>query len=296
MAGAFCLCGILLLCEQLPHGGLVTWVSSVAHGNAELFFTKYVKCGLCALVVLIWPPLYVLMQEGKIRLALLSFLLLVIGVGLMHSLSAKLGLIASAVVFILVWAAPRWAPLLLAFALPVLFFVTPFVTQWFVHAPYILAHMEQLQRLSSMRVLIWQGLVDSARGHAWLGWGMKSSALIPLSNITLAHMGLSEPPRHPHNAPLQVWLELGNVGLLLVTATLVVVIHRTAEAMQAPIAKAAVLATIAAYLGGGLASFGIWQIWWVTVPWMAPSGAPSRGKDLNLRTPKMADLQSNTIG
>ena len=69
-------------------------------------------------------------------------------------------------------------------------------------------------------------------------------------------------PLHPHNAALQVWLELGLVGAVIViigvTLTLVWVRRRTVSALS----RAMAAAGLTAFLAIELLAYGIWQSWW----------------------------------
>jgi len=65
---------------------------------------------------------------------------------------------------------------------------------------------------------------------------------------------------HPHNFAMQVWYELGGVGVALF-AVLIVLFFRTLKFVPAP-ALPAVLSTISAVWTVFLVSHGAWQAWW----------------------------------
>jgi O-antigen ligase len=72
-------------------------------------------------------------------------------------------------------------------------------------------------------------------------------------------------PLHPHNAVLQVWLELGGVGVLLGFGALAFTLG---AAFRAPdlahrVSRAVLAAGAAAGISVALISFGIWQEWWI---------------------------------
>ncbi|MFN7402503.1 MAG: hypothetical protein ACK5R4_09255, partial [Alphaproteobacteria bacterium] len=72
-----------------------------------------------------------------------------------------------------------------------------------------------------------------------------------------------------HHSMLQIWLELGVVGLGLVSIALGLLLRRL-RANFAPShpSQAAIYATVIAYLGAGFSSFSIWQNWWQAMPWI----------------------------
>jgi O-antigen ligase len=73
-------------------------------------------------------------------------------------------------------------------------------------------------------------------------------------------------PLHPHNAILQVWLELGGVGIALGFGPLILLIWRAFRmpAWRTRLAQAMIAGSVAAAVSVGLVSFGIWQEWFVS--------------------------------
>jgi O-antigen ligase len=260
---------LLLLLEQLPAGGVMGLVAEHTGGDISSFLYKTVNRGLCALVLLIWPIFFGLERIGQRRLGVGLVVLLGVALMLMESLSAQLGYVAGLMTFLLVRAMPRFFPLFLLVAAPVLFFVMPFLTMWLLQQPITINHLAELRDISSGRILIWPALLEAASGHDWLGSGMKVSNLFVIPKATLAAIPLDATPLHPHHSMLQIWLELGVVGLGLVSIALGLLLRRL-RANFAPShpAQAAIYATVIAYLGAGFSSFSIWQNWWQAMPWI----------------------------
>jgi O-antigen ligase len=71
-------------------------------------------------------------------------------------------------------------------------------------------------------------------------------------------------PLHPHNGVLQIWLELGAVGALLLGA-LVGCAFWQAASLASPPARAAASAAVASAVVIGCVSYGIWQTQWLAV-------------------------------
>jgi len=128
------------------------------------------------------------------------------------------------------------------------------------------------------RVLIWDFVKDRIAERPLVGWGMETSRAMPEGTRppapeTLTRFGLTSPearawfaqtaaqrlPLHPHNASLQIWLELGAVGAGLAAALAAAVLL---AAGASPVAAAATGAVASASVTGQL-SFGVWQPWWV---------------------------------
>jgi O-antigen ligase len=106
---------------------------------------------------------------------------------------------------------------------------------------------------------IWSYAAARVAQQPWLGWGLDASR----------HFGLAV-PLHPHNAAMQVWLELGAVGAALfatVWAALFAAVARIAGADRS--GAAACAGAAGAYFTIGALSFGVWQEWWLALAALA---------------------------
>jgi O-antigen ligase len=70
-------------------------------------------------------------------------------------------------------------------------------------------------------------------------------------------------PLHPHNAALQVWLELGAPGAALFALLVALVWGALARAEWPPLFAAAAGASLTVAFVGCFATYGIWQEWWL---------------------------------
>jgi exopolysaccharide production protein ExoQ len=73
-------------------------------------------------------------------------------------------------------------------------------------------------------------------------------------------------PLHPHNGILQVWLELGGIGIGLAFGPLILLIRHAFRipAWRSRLVQGMIAGNTAAALSVGLVSFGIWQEWLVS--------------------------------
>lgn len=69
---------------------------------------------------------------------------------------------------------------------------------------------------------------------------------------------------HPHNAPLQIWMELGLIGAVAAAIVWASIFSGLSRPVRTP-AAAAATATAVAYLIFGAVSFGVWQEWWLAL-------------------------------
>lgn len=121
------------------------------------------------------------------------------------------------------------------------------------------------------RLLIWtyaDGLIDQ---RPWSGWGLDAARRLgaaapdaPVPECARPALGRDSVPLlplHPHNGALQLWLELGALGAL-VLPLLLLTISRTLMLLPT-VARATGSAALAGGMVPLLVSFGLWQGWWL---------------------------------
>jgi len=116
------------------------------------------------------------------------------------------------------------------------------------------------------RLWIWSFAGDHIAQRPLAGWGLDSSRSIP-GGKDLVRPDESWLPLHPHNAPLQLWLELGVPGAVLFALVVAYVWHALAVAPWSPIFGAVAGASLTSALIACVAAYGIWQEWWIGVLW-----------------------------
>ncbi|MGE4219984.1 MAG: O-antigen ligase family protein [Alphaproteobacteria bacterium] len=251
------------------------------------------------LALLAWPAVVLLIARGY-RLAALG---LCAGVlfALAHS-TGGVGLLAFAgglAVAAIALAAPRLAAGLLAAALIASVTAGP----WFLRgvdrvdtvtaelAATATAHPGASSPLygAAHRLYIWHFAASRIAEHPLRGWGLEASRAMPGGKQTAAAaIGVADKPDmdpelkrylaggeimplHPHNASLQILMELGYPGGLAWLALGLLLLWRAA-ALPVP---RAVAASVLGMLGTALAvlhfSYGIWQSWWLAALFLAAS-------------------------
>lgn len=195
--------------------------------------------------------------------------------------SAKLAVLAGLAVGMAASVAPRVTRVSLAGTVAVLVLALP----WVLGAA-LPRDVSALPFSAAHRLLIWDFTAERIAERPVLGWGMGSSRAIPggterTSQETRSAFGLTAQdahhwfihqqmlPLHPHNMPLQIWLELGGVGAVLMALLL----GLTALACRNPASCGA----FAAALVISLLSYGMWQYWWVAGLMLAVVSAPLVG-------------------
>ena len=151
------------------------------------------------------------------------------------------------------WVWPRWGPRLIAGVVATLFLTAPALV-WAARSVGLWRKVEAAVPLSwSERMGYWRHATDWISDHPARGWGLDASRMFG-PGIVL----------HPHDAALQIWLELGLIGAVGAAVFWVAVLAGLGRRTRDPAAATAV-ATAAIYLTFGAFSFGVWQEWWLAL-------------------------------
>ena len=253
-----------LLAFELIFDGPISRVlrkNDLRHGYSLARF----KRGLTILAILVWPAAYYF-QATKGKFAGLA----VIACGatlvlLSTSRAAMLGLLVAvllAAMTLIKWE--RLAKGILGFVV-VAALAGPAISGklW----EYLLVkgiYTSPLEDYQLGRLGIWDYAVDLFLQSPIFGWGMDASRYIPPDPVNrYRHLEL-----HPHNATLQITLELGLPGLIIVCAGIYMTVRQTlyrADLMQ----RASAIAMLVSILLVCAVGYGVWQVWWQATAWLA---------------------------
>ena len=118
------------------------------------------------------------------------------------------------------------------------------------------------------RRVIWSFSKEKILEKPLFGFGMFSSKVIgeqyKIKNIN--NKMLSAIPLHPHNSILQLWLELGVLGIFLFYIFLYNIINQIYEIkkINSKYAAFSLVSLFQIFLIGQF-SYGFWQIWWISI-------------------------------
>ncbi len=121
------------------------------------------------------------------------------------------------------------------------------------------------------RFVIWQFAADRILEQPIFGWGLDSSRVFPGGNEQLFLFTTPDGnsatgaamPLHPHNSVIQIWLELGLVGLGLIAILIGLAWRGMTHLRSGRAGAAAVMATVASGFVVAQLGFGVWQGWWL---------------------------------
>jgi len=119
------------------------------------------------------------------------------------------------------------------------------------------------------RLAIWDHVAGLISERPVIGSGIEAARVLGREGADLGQLVPGHPlafqalPLHPHNASLQIWLELGGIGALIF-ALFLASMTKTIHAYAAhSVSRAALLGGWASGLMVAHLSYGIWQYWWI---------------------------------
>jgi O-antigen ligase len=111
----------------------------------------------------------------------------------------------------------------------------------------------------AQRMEIWHGVAEKVMERPWLGHGVEATRSMRF-DITKYFPGGTV--LHPHNLPLQVWIEFGALGIAVLCAALAFMLRVICMEMRG-IARRTALPTFMMSLLIGSTAYGMWQGWWI---------------------------------
>jgi len=243
MIGTTALAAVLLL-ESL-WGARLYHMLTEASGNGMRpdLERRNVAQGTYALALMYWPAVTLLRREDYRALAVVLTAGTLAAPILLHAWAPAVAVLAGGVAYVVARWTGRRAGLIIGGAMAAAILVAP----WVVLAAGDLLEWAAPHMGTSWaaRLDLWAFAAEQTLQHPIFGWGLDASRAFQPFML------------HPHSAPLQVWLELGLVGAVLLAVVWFVVSQR---AMW--LGPQALAAAVSYFVIGAL-SFGMWQEWWL---------------------------------
>jgi len=202
--------------------------------------------------------------------------------------TAKIALLLGPVVMLAFWRCGRLGTTTIRVALVALLLLPPFLFARMPETQQVWYDHPSIPNSIHHRLTIWRFTAQKTMEKPVFGWGMDASRAIPGGedeviiypppNTRWSMLREQFLPLHPHDATLQIWLELGGIGALLALAALFAITAALRRA--APPRRALGLGQIAQVATVASLSFGLWQAWWLASIWLAAALAlAATGKD-----------------
>ncbi|CAA7622525.1 Lipid A core-O-antigen ligase [Magnetospirillum sp. LM-5] len=278
---AVLLAGCVLIVEYLTGNGVTYVRQLLAHGSISLLRSSLGRGAV--IVAMVAPAAIVLGLSHRFRWGLGALALVLVGLFLGDSLSTRLAVALAILAAVVSLLRPPGLLRAVAVATILLIVAIPMAAQRMPDPHHTFQNWRWLPMSSHHRMTIWGFTGQHIAEKPIWGWGMEASRSIPGADEeiqvwrydpdgTRTNVGLREPllPLHPHNAVLQVWLELGLPGAALLAAFLLAVLRVLSRIDPARrVERAAGLAAFVGTFVVATVSYGFWQSWWQASMWLA---------------------------
>ena len=254
LAAGLVVLGAVLVVE----GAAAAWayrqlVAAFAEAMPPDLAERNIGKGQFVLALLAWPALVFLYREARRFVPLLVGTLLLCPF-LLNELAPVAALAAGGAAFVVVRAAGPWGARALGLLLALQLLVTPWIVRAAAAGGVLDAMGQGAPESWRQRLEVWAFASERVLERPWLGWGLEAARTFP------------QVPLHPHNAALQVWIELGLIGALLLALLWLRVFESVARvAARDRTAAAACAGAAGAYFTVGALSYGVWQEWWLAI-------------------------------
>lgn len=238
------------------------------HAEADGSLSPLVR-GVSVAAILGWAAVVFLLRAGRPGLAAALGLFALATIWITDATAAALSVSLGALLCLVLLALPRRAVTALAVLAALWVLASPFVMRGAMTAidPQ---HLQGRPGLISAyhRLSIWGFTSEKILERPLLGYGLRAGRKVPggARTFTLARDPGRNPlpvfAMHPHNGPLEWWLELGLPGAAL-GAIAVFLLFQWPARIQDRGTRALVAGQAAAAFGILNLSFGVWQIWWL---------------------------------
>jgi O-antigen ligase len=265
--------------ELATHGALGALVSERAYQSTRL------NQASVSFAILLAPASVVLVYRGRAVFAVMIATATTAAIFALSGTSAKAAVVAGLVVGLLLYLGQMRAAYAAAVVSLILIITAPLSFARFERFPGFTETADGIKVSAGHRLMIWSFAGERIAERPLAGWGLDAARGIPGGKDPI-RPGETWLPLHPHNAPLQVWLELGVPGAVLFALLVALLWYGLATVAWPRIFVAAAGTSLAIGLIASLATYGIWQEWWVATLWFSLFSV--------LVMARLAPLHSNT--
>lgn len=223
--------------------------------------------GAIVVSLLLWPMMAILWRRGR---ALTGVIIAGAVVAFISFLSSGAALLATAfgvMAFLVVRFSGLKGCTALALVMALLTLSAPYVAGVFAQSEGLMVIKKDLPMSAGHRLNMWGFVVERIDEKPLWGWGMDGSRWIPQEDRRLLS-NMEIMPLHPHNAALQVRLELGLPGAVIAAVLVFVVFRSFGFVSASPFGPGILAGAGTAYMTVGGLSYGVWQNWWISVAWI----------------------------
>ena len=234
--------------------------------------------GVTAMVMMAWPTAALLWHRGTAWAIAILLVAMAVMLGLMESDSAIVGAIAGLAMALVSRLQRKVGRAMLVLVTIVALAGTALAAQEIFRRDW--QGSEWLDGSARHRVEIWNYAAGLIARKPLTGWGFDASRAISKARPFEQVGKNSLLPLHPHNAPLQVLLELGAVGAAIFFALLMLLAARIERLCRPD--RVCGQALFVSTLAIGFSAYGLWQNQWLammcSVALLIPLTSPALAK------------------
>ena len=258
LVAGFAVAVVVILAERVT-GGIVIPSGISAESMAE-FMNKFNRV-LTLLAMLVWP-VAVRLARIRLRFGILAVAATLATMLLFNNNAAIAALMLGGAIYLCGLTLPKATAILMMIVFAASIVLAPTISRTLPEPKALFTEME-LPRSSYHRLLIWRFTAEKIQERPVLGWGFNTSRAIPGGQKSL-DVSEAALPLHPHNAALQIRLEMGLLGVLFAAGLAATATWAAYRHSRGRVERAGALATTTAGYTIAMLSFGIWQSWWVS--------------------------------
>jgi O-antigen ligase len=262
--GAWLLAGILIslaimVSERLFGYPFSGWFAELVSQKANL--SARLNRGATAMAMMMWPAAALLWRRGAVA----ASLVFLAGAGaILSSLAsgaAILGVAAGGATAILALLHRKAGRLVLVAATVVALAGTALAAKEMYRRDW--QNADWLVISAQHRVQIWNHVAELVEQKPLTGWGFDAARAFKKDRVASEGGDRQLLPLHPHSAPLQVWLELGAIGVAIGAVLLLLLIRRI-EKLSNP-ERVCSQALFVSTLAIACTAYGLWQNQWLAM-------------------------------
>lgn len=248
--------GIALLCfEALSDLQITKYFSP-----ADKVRGSDINPGAAAFSVLIWPILFLAVKKLNIKAAAFGAYLLTCGVlFLTDSQSSQLAMVVAGLIFAGVYFFRQRALKIYFFLISISLFAAPFLYP-VLRMSWPTSINDHVRDATLVRLDIWAEFSHLSLNAPFFGHGAGASRYAELDPSRQIYNVYYETVLHPHSAILQIWYELGLMGIFFLWGGLGYIFFKLIKAHNR-LDQAFTAAMITAMGAVALVGYGVWQSW-----------------------------------
>lgn len=279
-----------ILIASLLASGIIFFIESLTGGKASIAFKELIQKketqvfllhnldrGMALLTLVSWLVISIFLKGGNRAAAFLLYFALLEGLSFSDNLAALVAHFIAGGVFLLTRLTILRNPKILSFLL-LISSLSMIIFAFKINPLKISEKNEVLPISAKHRLFIWNFVAKNSKEYPLLGIGFNSSKKFPVTDsqiIELFGQKLHPLPLHPHNNILQVYFELGAIGLILylsLACKYLLIIgknYKTTSSRNKDLI-CSLYACFSVYFIIAMISYNVWQSWWLfSALWIA---------------------------